>query len=154
MKNAYSNIPKLTIVAKWDKANPEVSERITIDSAERASEVLRAMFNSDTFCWQEEMILLCLNNSKDVTAVVKISTGGLTESVCDPRVIFTHALLSGATSIIIAHNHPSGVLRPSTSDDKITKTIQAAGKLLRIELVDHIILTEHDYYSYAVNDCL
>lgn len=80
-----------------------------------------------------------------------VSVGGLDSCLIDKRVIFTGALLAGATSIIICHNHPSGNLLSSPQDDKITRDIKEAGKLLSIPLLDHIILTPHYYYSYADN---
>ena len=75
--------------------------------------------------------------------------GGLTETVVDVRLILREALLKRATSLILCHNHPSGSLRPSTHDDRLTRQVQEAARLLNIGLLDHVIFTDGGYYSYA-----
>ncbi|MCW3071308.1 MAG: repair protein [Bacteroidetes bacterium] len=79
----------------------------------------------------------------------KISQGGLSGTVVDAKVVFQVALKANASSILLAHNHPSGNLKPSEADLMITKNIREAGKLMEIPLVDHIILTDEGYYSFA-----
>lgn len=81
--------------------------------------------------------------------VFQVSTGGMCGTIADPRVIFAAALKACATSIILAHNHPSGNLQPSQSDIDLTNKLKAAGKLLDIEVLDHIILAEDTYLSFA-----
>lgn len=71
--------------------------------------------------------------------------------VVDTRLLFSAALLCRASSIIIAHNHPSGALSPSTADSAITRRIQQGGEMLSIKVLDHIILTPEDHYSFAEN---
>lgn len=77
----------------------------------------------------------------------KISTGGMVGTVCDVRVIMLTALQSGATGIVLAHNHPSGNLKPSVSDLRVTQLIRQACVFHEIDLIDHIILTSDSYYS-------
>ena len=85
----------------------------------------------------------------------KAIKGNINSSIVDPRSVFRSAIVSNSASIIVAHNHPSGNLNPSESDNKITQKIKEAGNLLDIQLLDHIILTtEGDYYSYADNGIL
>ena len=80
----------------------------------------------------------------------KLSSGGLTSTVVDTRIIFSVALKSLATNIIISHNHPSGNMLPSIQDDELTRRIVDAGKILDISLLDHIIVSpQFDYFSYA-----
>jgi DNA repair protein RadC len=107
------------------------------------------MFNKDTFDWTEEMILLCLNRANKPIGYYKVSTGGVAGTICDAKVIYTIALNATATSIILSHNHPSGNLTPSEADKKVTKQIKAAGELLEIKLLDHLILTDEGFYSFA-----
>ena len=97
----------------------------------------------------EEFHVLLLNQSSVVIDSVRIGVGGLTETVVDVRVILREALLKRATTLILCHNHPSGNLRPSVYDDRLTRQVQEATKLLNLNLVDHVIFTDHGYYSYA-----
>ena len=97
----------------------------------------------------EECHVLLLNQSAVVIDSVRIGMGGLTETVVDIRVILREALLKRATSLILCHNHPSGNLRPSTHDDRLTRQVQEAARLLNLTLADHVIFTDNGYYSYA-----
>jgi DNA repair protein RadC len=92
--------------------------------------------------------MISLNRANKVIGYYKVSKGGMTGTIADPKVIFTMALNSGATSIIVAHNHPSGNLQPSPQDKQITSKLINAGKLLDINVFDHIILTSNSYYSF------
>ena len=97
----------------------------------------------------EECHVLLLNQSSVVIDSVRIGMGGLTETVVDVRLIMREALLKRATSMILCHNHPSGSLRPSTYDDRLTRQVQEAARLFNIALADHVIFTDTGYYSYA-----
>ena len=97
----------------------------------------------------EEFHVLLLNQSAVVIDSVRIGVGGLTETAVDVRVILREALLKRATALILCHNHPSGNLRPSTHDDRLTRQVQEAARLLNLTLADHVIFTDHGYYSYA-----
>ena len=93
--------------------------------------------------------MLLLNRANNSLGWVKISEGGIAGTVMDIRIILQHALLAHASSIILAHNHPSGNLKPSEQDLRITKIIKEGSKLLDIQLVDHLIITESAFYSFA-----
>ena len=97
----------------------------------------------------EEFHVLLLNQSATIIDSVRIGVGGLTETVVDVRVILREALLKRATALILCHNPPSGNLRPSTHDDRLTRQVQEAAKLLNLSLADHVIFTDNGYYSYA-----
>jgi DNA repair protein RadC len=140
-------IPEITIKVNFDK-KVKKTELVQITSSDSVVKVLRKVFNADTFDWTEEFILLCLNRQNTVVGFYKVSSGGISGTIADPRVIFTTALNCLATSIIIAHNHPSGNLQPSQADKEITTKIKEAGKMLDIRLLDHIILTDTGYYSF------
>ena len=141
------NIPEIKISLSFDK-KVKKSELRTITDAQSCVDVLREVFNKDTFDWTEEVVMLCLNRANKVVGFYKVSSGGLSSCILDPRVIFTIALNCGATSIILSHNHPSGNTTPSVQDKDITKKVKEAGKLLDIGLLDHIILTDDNYYSF------
>lgn len=147
-----NNIPEILISVSFDKTIKK-SELIKITSANDAYQVFKRVFNTDTFDWREEFIMLCVNNSNKVVGFYKISSGGMTGTVVDVRMIFTIALQCLATGIIIAHNHPSGTLIPSESDKAITKKIKEAGNYLDIKVLDHLIITDESFFSFA-NDGL
>jgi DNA repair protein RadC len=129
------------------KVKGKKSELKTITSSSDAAEVCRMCFDDGKINWVEEFIVVGLSRANNVQGFYKVSSGGVTGTVADPRVIFQFALLSNATSIILAHNHPSGNLNPSEVDISLTKKIQEAGKLLDIHLLDHIILTDEGHTS-------
>lgn len=97
----------------------------------------------------EEFWVLYLNNSNRVLQKKQISIGGKTGTLVDPRIVYRFALEFGATSIILAHNHPSGSLKPSQSDKVLTRKLKQAGVSLDIKLLDHLIITEKKYFSFA-----
>lgn len=97
----------------------------------------------------EEFWVLFLNNSNKVLAKNQISKGGLTATIVDIRLLFKQALELTAVAIIVCHNHPSGKLQPSNADKQLTQKIKLAGATLDIKLLDHLIITEKDYFSFA-----
>ena len=133
------------------KVRATKGEEFYIKNSDDVIKVLRNIFNADTLQWTEEFILVCLSKSHKVIGYYRVSIGGFSGTICDPKVIMTIALQTSASAIIIAHNHPSGNTTPSDSDDSMTKKINNACKLLDITLLDHIILTENNYYSFCDN---
>ena len=97
----------------------------------------------------EEFWVILMNNSNKVIAKHQLSKGGLTGTIVDIRMIFKKAIEQLATGVILCHNHPSGKLSPSRSDKQITQKIANAGKTLDIKVLDHLIITENDYFSFA-----
>lgn len=143
--NAYNQkLPELTI--RYKKGDFIAS---TIKTSQDAADLLRSVFDADLLEFREEMILILINRANRPLGFVKISSGGMTSTVCDPRIVFGVALRSGATGLLLAHNHPSGNLHPSKQDLELTKTLVEGGKLLDIQLMDHIIITAESYYSFA-----
>lgn len=143
-------IPELTLTVTLKK-------NITIDSLPIIKNtidtvlILKELYNKDTFFWKEEVILLCLNINRQIIGYHRVSLGGMTSSVVDIRTIFTLALQSLAVAIIITHNHPSGNKLPSQQDIELTERIKKAGDILNIPLLDHIIITYNDYFSFKSN---
>ena len=97
----------------------------------------------------EECRLLLMKQNCSVVGSVVLSRGGLTETAVDIRLVVKHALLADATVIALCHNHPSGSLRPSRQDDELTRRTAKACSMMNLHLLDHIILTDGAYYSYA-----
>lgn len=139
-----SNLPEVTLKYKSGEF-----KKSKIHTSRDCYEIVKEMFNSDTLEYIEEFIVLLLNRANNTIGWVKLSSGGITGTVVDVRVLFTIALQSGASSILIAHNHPSGNPKPSNEDLNITKKIKEAGKLLDISLLDHLIIYENSFTSMA-----
>ena len=97
---------------------------------------------------QEHFLVLYLNQSNHALKVECLSNGGTTNVIADPKLIFKNALSLGATCLVLGHNHPSGNPRPSEDDRQLTKKLVAAGKLLDITVIDHIIIGNERYYSF------
>ena len=97
---------------------------------------------------QEHFLVMYLNQSNHALKVECVSNGGTTNVIADPKIIFKNALNLGATCIVLGHNHPSGNPRPSEEDRLLTKKFVAAGKLLDITVIDHIIIGNERYYSF------
>ena len=97
----------------------------------------------------EEFWIIYLNNSNKVISKSQLSKGGITGTVVDTRLVFKSAIENGAVSVILVHNHPSGTLVASEADKQITRKIKVAGESLDIKVLDHLIVTETNYFSFA-----
>ncbi|SMB88160.1 DNA replication and repair protein RadC [Hymenobacter roseosalivarius DSM 11622] len=97
----------------------------------------------------EEFWVILLNRANVVMRKQPISSGGVAGTVADPKMIFKHALEQLASSIILVHNHPSGNLKPSAADIALTRKLKEAGQFLDLPILDHLIYTDHGYYSFA-----
>lgn len=118
----------------------------TANSPNDIYEILKAIYRQldDD---QEHVVLLVLNISQEVTGYKVISSGNERTSLANGKIVFRNALLLGASSVVVAHNHPSGKLKPSNADIAFTNKIIEAGKTLDIPVLDHIILTHKGYVS-------
>ncbi|MBD79474.1 MAG: hypothetical protein CL840_11195 [Crocinitomicaceae bacterium] len=121
-------------------------KRNKISSSQAVYELFHGLLSDISY---EEFWILLLNRGNKVIKLEKISTGGITGTVADTKIILKSAVDHMASSIILVHNHPSGNCQPSQSDISITKKIKEAGKLLDVSVIDHIIIAENNYYSFA-----
>jgi len=121
-----------------------------ITSSESAADFIKTFYNDDIEIF-ESCFLLLMNQSNKTIGYAKISQGGITGTVVDVRLIAKYAVESLATSIILAHNHPSGSLLPSDADIALTKRVNKAMEILDIRFLDHLILTKDGYYSLSDN---
>jgi DNA repair protein RadC len=140
----------ITIIAALElgkrRRNEDAENLVKITSSKISYEVLHPILGD---LLHEEFWVLCLNNSNKVVYKHQLSKGGITGTVVDSRLLFKVALEQNATSIILAHNHPSGTSIPSDADNQITKKIKTVGDSLDIRVLDHLIITQNGYYSYA-----
>ena len=140
-----SRPPKVRIV--YSK-KLKTSERPKIGSSTDVVNMLRELWSSQIEV-REEFLVLLMDRDNRVLGYQVLSKGGMSGTVVDTRLLFSMALESLATSIIIAHNHPSGSLKPSTQDINITKRIKESGKTIDIQVLDHIIITKESHFSFA-----
>ncbi|MCG0198047.1 JAB domain-containing protein [Phocaeicola vulgatus] len=128
---------------------PKFKNLHKIVSSEDAYKYLLPTYKEGTICYKEYFKVLFLNQANQVLGYTLISEGGITETSVDVRVILQAALLTNSMALVLAHNHPSGNLRPSRQDMEITKQVKEAAKLIRITVIDHLILTDAGYYSFS-----
>lgn len=114
-----------------------------IDSPKKAAKIFNEVLNLDK-CTEEVLCLMTLSTKNKITGIFEVHRGSIDTSIVHPREIFKRALISNAAHIIIAHNHPSGDPTPSKQDINITSRISEAGKILGINLLDHVIIGEND----------
>lgn len=136
------------------KTKVKASERLQIKSSKDAYFLLKSSWDQGKIDYFEQFKILFLNHSLKVLGLYEMSSGGITGTIVDLRMIFSAALKANATSIMIAHNHPSGNTRPSDADRYMTAKIRQAGELLDIKLMDHLIITSESYYSFTEDGAL
>ena len=128
---------------------PKNISKYKVTSSEDAYKYLLSTYKKGTICYKEYFKVLFLNQANQVLGYNLISGGGITETTADVRLIFQAALLTNSVALILAHNHPSGNLKPSPEDIRLTKQVREAAQILRIKVLDHIILSDTEYYSFA-----
>jgi len=128
------------------KIKASTLQKITI--SKDAEEQFRGLW-SNKIEYVEQVYILLLNRANKVLGFTKVSEGGTSGTVVDTKIIFQALLKANASFFIMAHNHPSGNLQPSEADIKLTKGLKEAGRVMDIPLVDHLILTDEGYYSFA-----
>jgi len=133
------------------KYEPKVQalNRPKIQSSEDSYLNCLYFLNGDNINIKEEAVVLFLNRGNRVLGGYKVSSGGITGTVVDIRIILAIALKCLASGIILAHNHPSGELNPSRADKELTQKLKEAAKLMDISLLDHLIITAEAYYSFT-----
>jgi DNA repair protein RadC len=122
-------------------------EKISVATGDDALTYIRECFDSSTIEWHETSIVICLTPQLEVIGWYKIADGGINTCLFDIKKTMQVILLSNATAFIIAHNHPSGSIKPSRSDYAVMKKIEAAANILELKFIDHFIITKKSYYS-------
>ena len=130
-------------------------ESQAIGSSEDAAKLFYDSWNTDTIGFQETFKVLLLNNANKIKGVYQLSTGSLTGTIVDMRILFAVIIKTLSVGVILAHNHPSGKLLPSEADKNLTQKIQDAAKFFDVNVLDHLIITPSgNYYSFADNNLL
>lgn len=132
----------------------KASDRPQIKSSNDAYRLALSAWNPDKIELFEQFKVLLLNNANRALGIYEVSSGGITGTVVDVRLIFSAALKANATALIMIHNHPSGQLKASEADKQITRKVKEAGKILDISLLDSLIITPETYYSFADDGAL
>ena len=135
-----------------EKISCQMAKEKKIKNASNAAEIVRAMLNQ-RISIQEHFVVLTLNSQSYVIGARILFIGTVDGSMVHPRDVFRCAIEDNANAIIIAHNHPSGVLENSQADDAITRRLIEGGKILGIEILDHVIVTKESHFSYS-EECL
>jgi DNA repair protein RadC len=130
------------------KKTPTNFEKVKIVSSKDAFKLISQFYFDDIDIF-ESFFILCLNRNNQTIAYAKISQGGVSGTVVDIKLIAKYAIDCLASGVILAHNHPSGNLKPSPEDIKITERAREALKILDIQVLDHVILTSDGYYSFG-----
>lgn len=125
----------------------KMNELPQVSSSQDAYEILSQDWEDVSY--KESVKIILLNRSNKMLGISTVSSGGVSGSLVDGKIVFQAALKANASSMILVHNHPSGNLQPSQADIELTKKIKAAGKFLDIALLDHLILTDSSFYSFA-----
>ena len=133
-----------------DKTIDSIKKHKIYDS--RSAYDVVKQFWSENMDIYESFYVVALNNANNTLSFMKVSTGGITGTVVDVRLVASFLLQSLAVGCILAHNHPSGTLKPSTGDLDITDKLVKGLKLLDIKVIDHLIITENEFYSFADNN--
>jgi DNA repair protein RadC len=125
------------------------SQRPSATNSKAAYGLFKEVWDKNLMGLQEQFKVMLLNARARVLGILNVTTGGIDQTVVDPRLVFAAALKAAASSIIIAHNHPSGEIGPSKHDEILTRQLVQCGKLLMLKVRDHLILTAETYYSFA-----
>lgn len=124
-------------------------DRLLINTAEGAYDVFLMAWDMNKIELCEQFMILLLDRGNHVLGVSNISTGGVSACLVDPKIVFATAVKAKASGIILAHNHPSGNTKPSNADIALTKKLQDGGRVLEIQVMDHLVITPRSFYSFA-----
>lgn len=136
------------------KTKIKPSDRAKVADSRSAWEIFWQVWDHDKIEYTESFKAMFLNRANRVLGVMHLSEGGISGTVIDVRMILQGALKANASSVILAHNHPSGNTLPSESDKAITEKVREAGKLMDITLLDHLILTPGELYLSLSDECM
>lgn len=149
MEQALTNLNTVAEVELVYKSKVKASERPTIKSSRDAYDILKLSWDEGKIDLCEQFKVMLMNKANRVLGIFEVSSGGVTGTIADPKLIFMAALKTNACCLILAHNHPSGNLKPSRADEDLTKKIKNAGSFLDINVLDHIIITSEGYFSFG-----
>ena len=143
---AWTQVAEIELIYK---SKVKASERPKVTTSSDAYHLLKQNWDENKIEFVEQFKVLFLNRANKVLAIYELSTGGVSGTVADPKLVFAAALKVNACNIILCHNHPSGNVKPSAADEQLTRKIKEAGRYLDLPVVDHLIITNEGYYSFA-----
>lgn len=147
-----SHLQKLYQVSEIEliyKTKTKAADRLTIKQSGDAFQVLLAAWDENKIGFVEQAKVLILNRANQAIGICELATGTTAGAPIEPKLAFIAAIKANASSIILAHNHPSGNLTPSEADKRVTQRLQEGGHILEIPVYDHLIITAGGYYSFA-----
>ena len=147
------SITKYDVRLVKESSNEYEYDKNALNDHQAVAKMLNEIFDLENRC-EEHFVMLALDTKLKVVGAFDIHAGTAKASLVSAKSVFTRAMLCNANSIIIAHNHPSGAIDPSKDDVDVTRTIEKAGKILDIRLLDHIIIGDGDCYSFKQNKWL
>lgn len=149
MENTKDKKHQVAEIQLTYKSKVKASERPKIANSKDAYEVFLENWDATKIEFIEQFKVMLTNRANKVLGIFELSSGGVSGTVADPKLIFAAAIKANACGLILAHNHPSGTTQPSQSDISLTRKIKEGGKLLEIQLLDHIIVTLESHFSFA-----
>jgi DNA repair protein RadC len=154
--NTVMNVKKLSTLQEIQVNYERNYGKTTISDSSKAQSICREAFilTKANIQLKEYFYFILLNRANEVIGYHKLSEGGISGTVADIRLAYSTAIKCLASGMILCHNHPSGNIKPSQADIKLTQKFKEAGKLLDCALLDHIILTEKEFFSFADSECL
>lgn len=148
-KNRTPAFAELKVSYRRNPRKAAGGETRIVPNADEAIAFFRDIWDDATIDLREEFLLLCLNLDCEVLGWIRLSTGNREATALDPRMVLAVALKTASSAIVVAHNHPAGPCRPSQPDIAITRRLEEAASLLGIMLLDHIILTRGEAFSFG-----
>lgn len=149
MKPSVENQPTIAEIQLSYKPSLRLSQQPVIKTSEDAYKIFLKSWDMEKIDFVEQFKVLLLTRSNSVLGILNVSSGGVTSTVVDPRVIFSAAIKANACAIILGHNHPSGNLKPSQPDLDLTQKIKQGARYFDISVLDHVIVTKEEYFSFA-----
>lgn len=143
----FTRFSEIKISYEPAKRSIRAKDRIKVKSSDIGYEFFNRLWEDRHYI--EKFAILLLDRANGIIGIRWISTGGASGTVADPKLIFQTALKAHACSVILCHNHPSGNMKPSQNDIDLTNKLKAAGKALDLQVLDHLILGDDEYYSFA-----
>lgn len=151
MTKNKTNLTKISEVELIYRSKVNKADLPTVKTSDDCYKLLMLQWDMNKIDLVEEVCLILLDGANHCIGVSRLSSGGGSNCIVDPRIVFATALKANATAIVLAHNHPSHSLKPSQADKGITTRLDLAGALLDIPLLDHLIVTPSGYFSFADN---
>jgi DNA repair protein RadC len=147
--NAIQSLFSVTEVELTYRNKISPKDRPVVTNSQQAYDLLIQAWDMNKIELLEEFIILLLDRQNRCIGLSKISVGGISACLVDPKIVFATALKARASGLILAHNHPSGNIQPSKPDIDLTSKLKEGGNLLELAVLDHLIVTPQSYFSFA-----